>query len=149
MFNRKKEMSELRLDLKQKKITELITSMLESSAEVHNSPLSSEYFVLDKKRGINAIITESYVKISSDTYRYELPLSLNQSEKLINSIKEVIRDRSEMIKKKLFSDEMSMLENLRLTYGGKKEAGTLADKKEYEDLIEENDNNIDLILKTI
>ena len=68
MFKRKKSVNELKLELKQKKIGELLDTMLESEVEVHFAPISNEYFIIDKQKEINICLSSSSVRIANHKY---------------------------------------------------------------------------------
>lgn len=118
MFRRKNNIREAKIKLKEKKIGELIDSMLEKDLEIHSAPLSKEYFILDKENRISICVSESCVKLSNHNYLYEIPFSANTADKYIKKVQKKIQERSEIIKKGLFKNEIELIDNIKNKYYG-------------------------------
>jgi len=115
-FSKKRNMPKLKLELKQKKIEELVEIMLESNLESHYSPLHNEYFILDKENDLGVCISEGYIKISNHNYLYEMPLSLKSYDTCMKKIRDSIESKTEKIKKDFFKNEIGLISNLLKIY---------------------------------
>ena len=116
-FKKKKNISTLKLELKQKKVGELIDTMLKADLEIHFAPLSDEYFILDRERSISICISDSFVKIANHSYLYEVPFSLSAATIYMNKVRDKIQEKAENIKKNLFRNEIDLIGNLTEMYG--------------------------------
>lgn len=115
-FKQKKKISKLKLELKQKKVGELIDTMLKSNLDIHYAPLSQEYFILDRERSISICISDSSVRISNHKYLYEVPFSLNVATIYINKVRDKIQEKAESIKKDLFRNEVDLINQITKIY---------------------------------
>lgn len=115
-FKRKKTRAELKLELKQKKISELIDSMLDASTEIHFAPISKEYFIIDKENEINICLSESSVRIANHYYLYEVNFSLGSMEKYMTKAKQKVEDKASRIKKELFKNEIELIDKIKELY---------------------------------
>lgn len=143
MWKSKKSIGEIKLDLKAKKIEGLIDSMLEADVDIRNSPLSDEYFILDRKREVYILVSFSSIKICNHKYRYEIALPSSQSDKYIGKIKRKMELQSELVKKELFRNEINLIDSITGLYADKAKAEKLLQEKSYQDLVLENDKLIE------
>jgi len=116
MFNRKKSISALKIELKQKKILELLDGMLMSNTDIHFSPTSDEYFILDRDKQVFLLLSGSSIKICNHKYRYEIALSGREVIIFTNRIRKSISSRCTNIKKELFSNEISLIDQIKDLY---------------------------------
>lgn len=116
MFKRKKSVNELKLELKQKKIGELLDGMLDSEVEVHFAPISDEYFIIDKEKQISICLSNSSVKIANHQYLYEVNFSGNTMIKYMSKAKDKVEERTRAIKKELFKNEVELIEKIKNLY---------------------------------
>lgn len=114
---RKKNVSELKLELKQKKVKQLIESMLSTdSVEVYYAPVSFEYFLVDNFNKTYINISDSSVKISNHLYLYEVFLARSVLEDLCNKARDRVQSKVEIIKKSLVKNEMELIDKLKEQY---------------------------------
>lgn len=116
MFKRKKTITNLKLELKKKKIKEVLELMLDSDSEVHYAPITKEYFIIDKKNELNICLSEDSVKISNHMFLYEVSFSLELATKYMNIAKQKVEDRAMKIKGNLFKNQVELLNNLKKLY---------------------------------
>lgn len=116
MFKREKTEAQIRFALRQKKVTELVDKMLSSNVEVHTAPYSNEYFILDREKQVYAIIDNSFIRVCNHIYRYEIPISGNESDKYIKKVKKKLQSHSQMIKKELFKNEIDLVDRITDLY---------------------------------
>lgn len=115
-FKKKKKVSELKLELKQKKIGSLIDAMLEANLEIHYAPLSKEYFILDRDKSISVCLSEDSVRISNHDYLYKVPFSLITADIYIDKVRKKIQEKAENIKKNLFKNEINLIDKITELY---------------------------------
>lgn len=118
-FKRKKSVEELKLELKQKKIGELIDSMLESNIDIHYAPISDEYFVIDKVNQISICLSHTSVRIANHEYLYEVNFSGNTTFKYMTKAKQKVEDRAKKIKKDLYKNEVDLIDKIKSLYKNK------------------------------
>lgn len=116
MFKRKKSQLELRMELKDKKIMELVERMLESNLEIHAAPISKEYLILDREKQIFVCITESIIRVCNHAYTYEVPISGNQATKYMKMVQNQIQKESDAIKKEIFKNEIDLIDHIKNIY---------------------------------
>lgn len=115
-FKKKKNMSELKIELKQKKICELISTLLDSDTEIHFAPISNEYFIVDKEKQISVWLSDRAVKISNHQYLYEVTFKLSLMEKYMNKAKNKVEEKTTKIKKDLFKNEVDLIDKIKNLY---------------------------------
>jgi len=116
LFKRKKSMSELKLELKQKKICGLIDKLLNSNSEIYFAPISNEYFIIDKDKQINAWLSDTSVRIANHQYLYETNLKLSSMEKYMKKAKNKVEEKTIQIKKELFKNEIDLINKISSLY---------------------------------
>lgn len=116
MWKKRKSLAALKIKLKQKKIKELIDSMLLANVEVRSAPISREYFLIDKENRVNILISESSVKICNHDYLYEVSVSANEAAVFIKKIQNKIQQQSEELKKELFKNEVNLIDKIKSIY---------------------------------
>jgi len=116
LFKRKKSMSELKLELKQKKICELISTLLDSDTEIHFAPISNEYFIIDKDKQINVWLSSTSVRIANHQYLYEVTFKLSSMEKYMKKAKNKVEQKTKQIKKELFKNEIDLITKISSLY---------------------------------
>lgn len=114
MWKRKKSQLELRLELKDKKIMELVEKMLESDLEIHAG--SDEYLILDREKQIFVCINDSMIRICNHDYTYEVPISGNQATKYGKKVREKIQTGIDNIKKEIFKNEIDLIDHIKSIY---------------------------------
>ena len=116
IFRTKKSIDALKLELKQKKVTELLEAMLSYDVEIHFAPISGEYFIVDDTNHINVSLSNTSVKIANHKYLYEVNFSLGSMEKYMKMAKEKVEERANRIKKELFSNEIHLIGQITKMY---------------------------------
>lgn len=115
-WGRKKTVNELKLELKQKKIGELIENMLESDIEIHYAPIADEYFIIDKKNQLSICLSDTSIRISNHQYLYEVNSSGNFYMNYMEKAKQKVEEKANNIKKELFKNEVELIERLKQFY---------------------------------
>ena len=115
-FKRKKSINELKLELKQKKLGELVDAMLASNTEVHYAPISQEYFIIDKDNEVHVCLSESSIRVANHSYLYEVTLSAHAMTKYLVKAKQKVEDRTKEIKKELFKNEVDLIDKVKEIY---------------------------------
>jgi hypothetical protein len=115
-LKRKKTVDELKLELKQKKIGELIESMLESNIDIHYAPVSDEYFMIDKDNQLSICLSSSSIRIANHQYLYEVNFSGNDTFKYMEKAKQKVEEKAKNIKKGLYKNEVELIDRLKGFY---------------------------------
>lgn len=116
LFKNKKRISKLKLEVKQKKVGNLLDVMLNSNLDIYYSHKRDEYLILDKNNKITVCVSYNAIKIIKDTFFYEIPFSFNTLSTYIQKIKNKMEEKSDSIKKDLFKNEISVIEELTKLY---------------------------------
>lgn len=115
MFEKRKYRN-AKVKLKETKIALLVENMLSSGAVKEIDPYTSDCFIMDKEKSINLWIDENGVKVANHQYLYEVALPLKSLEKLKAKVKESMYQDIEKLKKKLFNNEVELLNNINKMY---------------------------------
>ena len=119
---RKKKISELKLELKQKKIKELVGSMLSNGdVEVYYGPISMEFYIIDRENEVYICISDRSVKLSNHSYLYEVSLPLSIVEGFIKIARQSVQDKVENVKKELIKNEVDLIDKLKKYYEAPKQ----------------------------
>lgn len=116
IFNRKKTVGELKLELKQKKIGELIDGMLENDVDIHYAPITDEYYILDKGNQLSIHLSSNSIRIANHQYLYEVNSSGSFYLKYMEKAKLKVEERANKIKKELYKNEVELIERLKQFY---------------------------------
>lgn len=84
------------------------------------SPISDEYFLIDRKNKISICIGDGKVTLSNHTFLYEKFFNLSFTDKLKKQIKEQVEQEMQLLKQSLFKNETELLSKI-LTLSNKKE----------------------------
>ena len=115
-FKRKKSVAELKLELKRKKISELVDAMLASEIEVHYAPISQEYFIIDKSNQVNICLSDNSIRVANHAYLYEVNFSMGTMAELIKKAKQKVEEKTTAIKKELFKNEVELIDKVKKLY---------------------------------
>lgn len=102
--------------LKQKKMRELIESMLKSNVDIHYGPNTGEYFIVDMENSISVLVTDKRVKLANHLYTYESPFNIGYIEGLKKLVKNEVQRRTDAIKKELFKNEIDLFNKISKIY---------------------------------
>lgn len=83
-----------------------------SSIKKMISPISDEYFLLDKKNRISICIGDSVVTFSNHVYLYKKSFNLSFTDTLKKTIKLKMEEEMQILKKSLFKNEINLLDKI-------------------------------------
>ncbi len=83
-----------------------------SSIKKMISPISDEYFLLDKKNRISICIGDSVVTFSNHVYLYKKSFNLSFTDSLKKTIKLKMEEEMQILKKSLFKNEINLLDKI-------------------------------------
>lgn len=114
----KNKLEKSKLKLKESKVEELIDKMINQQLDIHYSPISEEYFILDRDNKISICISDYSVRICNHDYLYEINLSIGVCESIKSKIKKSIQSKVDIIKKELFKNELDLVGKISNIYNG-------------------------------
>ncbi|PIA78594.1 hypothetical protein BFR04_03410 [Gaetbulibacter sp. 4G1] len=83
------------------------------------SPISDEYFLIDRKNKISICISDGEVTLSNHTFLYKKLFNLSFTDRLKKQIKEHMEQEMQLLKQSLFKNETELLSKI-LTITNKK-----------------------------
>ncbi len=99
-----------------------IVSNYSSNASIKKliSPISDEYFLIDRKNKISICISDGEITLSNHTFLYKKLFNLSFTDRLKKQIKEHMEQEMQLLKQSLFKNETELLSKI-LTFSDKKE----------------------------
>ena len=76
------------------------------------SPISDEYFLLDKRNRVSICIGDSMVTFSNHIYMYKKSFNLSFTDTLKKNIKLKMEEEMQALKQSLFKNEMNLLDKI-------------------------------------
>ncbi len=83
------------------------------------SPISDEYFLIDRKNKVSICISDGEVTLSNHTFLYKKLFNLSFTDMLKKQIKEHMEQEMQLLKQSLFKNETELLSKI-LTFSNKK-----------------------------
>lgn len=124
MFTRKKSIKELKLEVKYKKIGQLLEAILKTDIDIHYAPISQEYFIVDKVNNINVALSTSAIKITNHKFLYEVNFNLQTMDKYMALARTKVEEKANRIKNELFKNEIGLIDNIKELYTPKAKTET-------------------------